>query len=622
MNQLLAIIAVWPLLGFVLSLLPGSRQEKAIFAAAVGTVIVHFGLLLVWLVLWAGRGFAHADWKGFDLYATRSAHFTIDFYFDQHTAVYLLVTMLLSFVVMMFSRYYIHREKGYKRFFNNILFFYFGLTMVLMAGNLETLLIGWEFIGVTSFFLIAFYRDRYLPVKNALKVVSLYRVADVCMLLGIWLCHHYFGRSVSFFELHNLMPSGEPLVYDRFFAAGIPAAFLVAALVKSAQLPFSSWLPRAMDGPTSSSAIFYGSLSVHIGVFLLIRTYPLWQGQGWFVGTLIVIGLATSVIATLIARVQSTVKTQIAYSSIAQIGLMMVEVALGWHTFALVHFAGNAFLRTYQLLVSPSVLSYMIHDQFFHFSPPQHRLRPGFWNRVYWSVFVLSIREWNLDGLMYRLLWMPLKRLGNRLGFITARYAVYIFLPLYVLGLVGVLFRQNMPATILAWMPLLLALISLLMVLKAFVKRNEAYRAWILAIVSQLFLALAIAYNEQFDPAQIILFYSGIAVSGALGFGVFYALHKSGESLSLDRFQGHSYERPRLSAVFLVASLGLIGFPITPTFVGEDLMLGHVHENQYLLTLLIALTLIVDGLAVLRIYARLFLGPHQETCHEIAYRSS
>lgn len=622
MNQLLAVIAVWPLLGFVLSLLPGHRQEKAIFAAAIGTVIVHFGLLLVWLVFWATQGFAHADWKGFDLYATRSAHFTIDFYFDTYTAVYLLVTVLLTFVIMMFSRYYIHREKGYKRFFNNILFFYFGLTMVLMAGNLETLLIGWEFIGVTSFFLIAFYRDRYLPVKNALKVVSLYRVADIFMLLGIWLCHHYFEHSVSFFELHNLMPRGEPLVYDRFFAVGIPAAFLVAALVKSAQLPFSSWLPRAMEGPTSSSAIFYGSLSVHIGVFLLIRTYPLWQEQAWFEYALIVIGLATSIVTTLIARVQSTVKTQIAYSSIAQIGLMMVEVALGWHTFALIHFAGNAFLRTYQLLVSPSVLSYMIHDQFFHFSPPQHRLSPGFWNRVYWSVFVLSIREWNLDSIMYRLLWMPLKRLGNSLNFMTAKYAVYVFLPLYILGLAGVIFRLAMPGALLAWMPVLLALISLLMVIKAFVKRKEAYNAWILVIVSQLFLALAIAYNEQFDPVQMIMFYSGILVSGALGLLVFHYLRKAKESLSLERFQGHSYERPRLSVLFMIASLGLIGFPITPTFIGEDLMLGHIHENQYLLTFLIALTLIVDGLAVLRIYARLFLGPHQETYHEIAYRSS
>lgn len=175
---------------------------------------------------------------------------------------------------------------------------------------------------------------------------------------------------------------------------------------------------------------------------------------------------------------------------------------------------------------------------------------------------------------------------------------------------------------VLKWLPTALAFVSLLMVIKAFVKRNKARNAWSLVIVSQLFIGLAIAYNEQFDPAQVLLFYSGISISAVIGYRTFYILEKNGESTMLDRFQGHSYERPRLSVAFLIAGLGLIGFPITPTFIGEDLILGHVHQNQYLLAAMIGLTLILDGLAVYRIYARLFLGPHEKTYHEIAYRSS
>ncbi|MFM8489560.1 MAG: proton-conducting transporter membrane subunit, partial [Bacteroidota bacterium] len=133
-----------------------------------------------------------------------------------------------------------------------------------------------EIIGITSFFLIAFYRDRYLPVKNALKVVSIYRVADVFLLLGIWICHHQFGQSLSFATWKQMFSDGVPLITEEPYKVIVPLLFLVVALVKSAQLPFSSWLPRAMEGPTTSSAIFYGSLSVHIGVFLLLRTYPLW----------------------------------------------------------------------------------------------------------------------------------------------------------------------------------------------------------------------------------------------------------------------------------------------------------------------------------------------------------
>lgn len=123
----------------------------------------------------------------------------------------------------------------------------------------------------------------------------------------------------------------------------ISIMLLIAAAAKSAQLPFSSWLPRAMEGPTTSSAIFYGSLSVHIGVFVLLRTYPFWENIAIIKIGVVLIGLFTSIIATSIALVQSSVKTQIAYSSIAQIGIMFIEVALGFHNLALLHFAGNAF---------------------------------------------------------------------------------------------------------------------------------------------------------------------------------------------------------------------------------------------------------------------------------------
>ncbi|MBP8238569.1 MAG: hypothetical protein KAX50_01295, partial [Saprospiraceae bacterium] len=257
-----------------------------------------------------------------------------------------------------------------------------------------------------------------------------------------------------------------------------------------------------------------------------------------------------------------------------------------------------------------------------HFIPPQLQKADTFWGKLKISIYMWSIKEWNLDTLMYRFFWMPLKKIGNSLTFMTARMAVWIFVPLYIAGVVMVFQREQLPHSLLSWLPTSLAFISLLMIVKAFVKRNKARNAWSLVIVSQLFIGLAIAYNEQFDPAQVLLFYSGISISAVIGYRAFYILEKNGESTDLDRFQGHSYERPRLSVAFLIASLGLIGFPITPTFIGEDLILGHVHQHQYLLAALIGLTLILDGLAVYRIYARLFLGPHEKTYHEIAYRSS
>ncbi|MBC7776664.1 MAG: hypothetical protein H7246_14620, partial [Phycisphaerae bacterium] len=158
MNQFLPYFILLPLLGLMLSALFPNRKETLIFGISIATVVLHFlgvaALSLLWL-------FGHRTaifYKGLTLYQTHDSHFSIDFYFDGVTAVYAVVASVLTFLVMIFSRYYMHREKGFKRFFNNVLFFFAGLNIVLFSGNFETLFIGWEILGVTSFFLIAFYR--------------------------------------------------------------------------------------------------------------------------------------------------------------------------------------------------------------------------------------------------------------------------------------------------------------------------------------------------------------------------------------------------------------------------------------------------------------------------------
>ncbi|MFM7091023.1 MAG: proton-conducting transporter membrane subunit, partial [Bacteroidota bacterium] len=164
--------------------------------------------------------------------------------------------------------------------------------------------------------------------------------------------------------------------------------------------------------------------------------------------------------------------------------------------------------------------------------------------------------------------------------------------------------------------------LSLGFIISAFESRISAENAWWQIIFSQFLLGQTIALNEQFEIIQLMLFLSGIVFAAVLGFMVIKRLKYMGESVYLNKFHGLSYIRPRLSVAFLIACLGLSGFPITPTFIGEDLILGHLHGNQIGLTLLIALILILDGLAIYRIYARLFLGPHDRGYHETAFRSS
>jgi NADH-quinone oxidoreductase subunit L len=598
-----------PVLGFLMSLLLPGTKENLISRTAGVFIGLHTLLFLCFLFRWLYDGQPDIHLDEAVLFRTTGYEFRIALFFDRVTAVYLATGSVLTFLVTVYSRYYLHREQGYKRFFNTLLFFYTGYTITVFSGNLETLFIGWEILGLCSFLLIAFYRDRVLPARNALKVYTVYRIGDIGLLLAMWMGHQWWHHSVSFYELSQ--PGQAQGLPGANSLAGIfiSLMLLTAAAAKSAQLPFSSWLPRAMEGPTPSSAIFYGSLSVHFGVFLLLRTFPLWEHQ-YPVRVLIgLLGLSTSLITIMIARVQSSVKSQIAYSSAAQIGLIFVEMALGLETIALLHFAGNAFLRTYQLLVSPSVVSYLIREQFYHYSPRTVSFEDSWPKKTEYSVYLLSLKEWNLDLYMARFFWDPLKRLGRKLNFLSLKSLFLFFIPVYGAGLFCLYTRAGIPRPVHQLLPLVFSLTGLLMVLKAFSEKKQVIMSWLLIIMNHFWVALAVSFNEEFQHDQVHLYLSGVVFSGALGYICLrYLLPKTGET-DLSRFHGLVHTYPKTSFLFLLACLGLTGFPITPAFIGEDLIFSHIHKDQYMLAFTTAFSFIIDGLALIRLYSRLFLGP-------------
>lgn len=622
MTTLLQLFIFLPIAGFLVSLLIPAKKESLLSWTAFSTVGLHLAAATVFTVFWFLNGRQTLNLKDIVVYQSKDYEFFIDFCFDKITVVYLLVGAFLTFLVTVYSRYYMHREEGYKRFFNALLFFYVGYNLAIFSGNFETLFMGWEILGLSSFLLIAFYRDRYLPVKNAVKVFSIYRLGDIGLILATWLSHHLWHENITFMKLSNYELVSTQLQSHTLVGVVLSLLILITAAAKSAQLPFSSWLPRAMEGPTPSSAIFYGSLSVHLGVFLLLRTYTFWEHQLSVRILIGILGLTTAIIATLIARVQSSVKSQIAYSSIAQIGLIFIEVAAGFENLALFHFAGNAFLRTYQLLVSPSVVSYLIREQFYNFVPRQHTFEDSWPKRMEYSIYLLCLKEWNLDSLMYRYFWNPLKWVGRKLDFMSTRLVLFFFIPAYIIGIVLLGNEGAIPEEIHEYLPTLFSLIGLIMVFKSFAERKNAVMSWVLIIMNHFWVALAVSFNEHFTYDHIILYLSGIVVAGALGYACLYRLRNLEGGIDLDQFHGHTFEHPKITFVFLIACLGLTGFPITPTFIGEDLIFTHIHEEQFFLAFFTSLSLIIDGLSVIRIFARIFLGPHTKNYHEVAFRSS
>jgi NADH:ubiquinone oxidoreductase subunit 5 (subunit L)/multisubunit Na+/H+ antiporter MnhA subunit len=618
LQQALSLFTVIPLIAFLASLVWKNKQERPIARIVQFAKAFYVIAALVYAILWIVSGYTPVNHKFLTLYQSDHFVFAIQFYYDKITAVYSIVGSVLFFLVSTFSRYYMHRDEGYKRFFNTILFFALGYNFIIFSGNLETLFIGWEIIGISSFLLIAFYRGRYLPVKNAFKTISNYRLSDLALILAMWMMHHLTHQNINFGQLTEAkIIAGQP--GNNNAAVFIMIMIVLAAMIKSAQFPFTSWLPRAMEGPTSSSAIFYGSLSVHIGVFLLLRTWPFWQNMLWIKILIIAIGVLTGIIATAIGRVQPTVKTQIAYSSAAQIGIIFIEVALGLHVLALVHFAGNAFLRTYQLLVSPSVLNYLVHHQYFHYYPPQEK--PV--SKIRAALYILGIKEWNLDTMMNKYLWAPFKWIGAQFKFLSSNGAVIM---VTIIAVAAISLSLSKPAFLTGQqtiLPALLLCASLALILFVFSFRGPAVTAWLYLLLAHIFIIAGVAINaHHINPIEIILYVSGIAAAFALGL---YCLQKTkyiDNDVNLNSYHGYVYEQRQIALLFLLAAIGILGFPITAAFIGIDVLFTYVQSDQLLLITLLTLCFIFIELAAIRIFLRIYLGQHKKLDHPIAYRSS
>ena len=614
METLLHFFIAIPLAAYVISLLIPNKKESWLSGIAFFSSTAYLLFSIWFLVQWLQGGRLSINLKEVDIFKSDEYEFLVDFYFDKFTAAFSLVGGFLMFIIVRFSRVYLHRESGYKRFFNTILFFFTGYNIAVFSGNFETLFIGWEILGISSFLLIAFYRERILPVQNALKVFFIYRIGDIGLLLAMWLSHHLWHENITFSKLSNAEIVHHQLLNHSIEATLVSLLVLVAAYAKSAQLPFSSWLPRAMEGPTPSSAIFYGSLSVHIGAFLMIRIYPFYENQLYVRAFMVVMGLFTSLAASMIAKVQSNIKSQIAYSSISQLGLIFIEIAMGWHNIALFHFAGNAMLRTYQLLISPSIVTYKIREQFFTQKSENRKpffAIPAAWiNHFYW----LSVREFNLDEWNYRWLWHPLKRLGRLARFVETTKGRFLLVALFALGMLAKLvdgysyLGDN--SKFVSWIFLFVALLS---AARAFAMYQNVVYGWVLLVTGHFWIALAMTINERISNSEMLFYLSGVVVAGFSGAALLKMLLKKEGSLDIKTFHGLATAHKALAMGFLLCGIAIAGFPITPTFIGEDLIFSHIHEDQLLLAFLISTVFVINGLAVVRLYARLFMGPYKRT---------
>ena len=337
------------------------------------------------------------------LFAVADVGFRVSFFADAAALWFAVLSCGICFVVAVFAHRYLHREVGYNRFFILLTIFAIGLLLVILAGSLEVLLAGWEMLGLSSALLVAFFHERPLPVQNALRIFAIYRLGDATLLAATVLMHHLLGAVHGAPVLHGAAEAASRLSGAQATLVG--GLVLIAAAAKCAQLPFSNWLPRAMEGPTPSSAVFYGALSIHAGAYLLLRAQPILERSPVLSGLLLAMGLCSAVFSTLVGRVQTDIKCALSYASLTQVSVILVEIALGLFWLPVLHLSGHAILRLVQFLRSPSLL-HDLHEledaigRHVHHRPMDER---------HWRLYRWALERGHLDAWLDLIFVAPLR---------------------------------------------------------------------------------------------------------------------------------------------------------------------------------------------------------------------
>jgi NAD(P)H-quinone oxidoreductase subunit 5 len=429
-------VALLALLG-VASLLGRPLSETATAKASQAAILTGFLPAVGVLALMLDTGARHVtldlgNWVEFHARGEEHPYtFSVKFVFDRLSVPFVILSYLLCGTIVSFATRYLHREPGYNRFFVQYAIFLLGMVLAALAGTIETLFTGWELVGLSSALLVAFFQERPAPPRNGLRVWVVYRVSDAALLLAALLLHHQFGQGDFDYltgyaggeagELRS-WPHGQMLGEVRkhpetLFAVGL--LLVVAAAGKSALVPFCGWLPRAMEGPTPSSAVFYGALSVHLGAYLLLRVSPLLGVSDWLAGVIVALGLTTALYAYVTGSVQTDIKSALSFASLAQVGIIVAEIGAGvWWPFlwyvALAHLIGHACLRTLQFVRAPTLLTdYRTLENAIGARLPR---RPGFWATLLpegmraW-VYRVALERGYLDAVLDTYVIRPFVRL-------------------------------------------------------------------------------------------------------------------------------------------------------------------------------------------------------------------
>uniref|UniRef100_A0AAU6QGG3 NADH-ubiquinone oxidoreductase chain 5 n=1 Tax=Prionospio multibranchiata TaxID=3050093 RepID=A0AAU6QGG3_9ANNE len=287
-----------------------------------------------------------SDWTFF---SSSASPMNLTLIFDAKGLLFSSVVTFISANVMIFSNSYMKGDPYLARFIHLVLLFVASMNFLIYIPNLMSLLLGWDGLGLVSFLLVIYYQNPKSLSAGMITALT-NRIGDVLILLSIAWTLNQSQWNLMFFSFNNS-------------SAAIIIALMMAAMTKSAQMPFSSWLPAAMAAPTPVSALVHSSTLVTAGVFILVRFYPFLSTLSYFNTSLIIIATLTTLMAGLSANTECDMKKIIALSTLSQLGVMMISLGLGLPLFAFFHLLTHALFKALLFLCAGTIIHLHLHSQ-------------------------------------------------------------------------------------------------------------------------------------------------------------------------------------------------------------------------------------------------------------------
>jgi NADH-quinone oxidoreductase subunit L len=363
--KLATAILFLPLLGFTVTLFFGKRIKFLyIFETLVLVIAFIFSIILAYSQLnyFSGKTIiGEIHW--IDLgNAPLLGRITVDLgvLIDNISVLMIVVVSLISMLVHFFSIAYMKGDKRYNRYFAYLGIFVFSMNGIVFSHNLLMMYIFWDLVGISSYLLIGFWYEKDSASNAAKKAFIANRVGDIGMFIGIlilFITYHTF----TFGKIFAQLSQGNIPFNSGFWLTVTGILIFCGAIGKSAQFPLHVWLPDAMEGPTPVSALIHAATMVAAGVYLIVRVFPLLSGGA--LEFIAIIGAISALIPATIALTQNDIKKVLAYSTISQLGYMVMGLGVGAYSFAFFHLITHAFFKALLFLCSGSVILAMHHEQ-------------------------------------------------------------------------------------------------------------------------------------------------------------------------------------------------------------------------------------------------------------------